>query len=100
GIRQNVPVQVRHHDHVEFVWSRDQASRKVVDDELLVLDFGILRGGLLDYLPEESVRLTQHIVLGRAGELALAAGPFAPERQLAGELSDAPRIALRDHLDR
>ena len=106
-IRQDVPVHVRHHDHLELLGALDQLVRGVVDDDVPGLDLGVVGGHFLERSLHLAFGELQDVGLRRAGDLrpALAAGvlereprdPLGPLRADQLErLSDAGGLHVLD----
>ncbi len=79
-VREDVAVEVRHHDDVELLRRVGELRRADVDDPVLLLELRILGADLVEDLVEEAVGELHDVVLGEAGHLAPAVGAGIFER--------------------
>jgi hypothetical protein len=94
-IRHQVTVEVLHHHDVELVRVHDQLHAGVVDDQLLVLDLGVLLGHGAAAFEEHAVRALHDVRLVNGGDLpALLA-----DGELEREARDARRRRGGRYLD-
>ena len=68
-VRQNVAIQIRHHDHVERFRRVGHLRRADVDNPVLLLDLRILCADLVEDLVEQAVGHLHDVVFGEAGDL-------------------------------
>ena len=93
--RENVAVEVRHHDHVEGFRRVGHFGGADVDDPGFLLDVGIFGGDLVEDLVEEAVGHLHDVVLHEAGDLLA----IVQARVLEGVADDLLAARPRDQLD-
>jgi hypothetical protein len=95
-VRDDVPVEVRQHEHVVLLGALHELHRHVVHDPVVELDVRVLRGDGAGGVEEEAVRVLHDVRLVHRRELAAAVLADVVE----GELDHPPRAGDRDRLDR
>ena len=74
-VGKNVPVQVRHHDHIKHLGRIGQFGRTDIHDPMLLLDVRVFGPDLVKYLMKKPVGHLHDIVLGEAGHFLAAVSP-------------------------
>ena len=98
-VRQNVAVQIRHHDHLEGLGRIGHLRRADVDDPVLFLDLGVLGTDLVEHLVEQAVGHLHDVVLGEAGHLPATVRARVVEGIAHDFLGARPRDQLEALID-